>query len=575
MIGEVDPAVQELFRDGREDIERWAANGFGIYFHAKQSELLEALYNDPATFYLLTWANRAGKTLPLLFWHLHGIFYKYELPKPESDRDYKLWLAEDYRTLHAAPTNGLVAKHQAYAGEILKGTHPAQRDENGRRREAPLGAFFTVGSESIGGAGEHLVIKSLTGGTMDLYSTEGNASRIESVAWRRGSWDEWPLQDAADKGDAIRTVFTRLQNRLSDYDGKLLLTGTITPDTEHIAKEWIELAEDPENPDWWGSSATRFDNPHASRKAIDLAERTMDAEDFARVILGIPGGVRDRVFPSYMVDPAFRNDLPRFTPPHPEDGAAFEAIAAPAQVWRGRGSVLRTVRAIEAEPRGRWRPKGSSPWTYLHCWDLALAVADNVGTVWRVPVDWRFDVDHPIVGVSRTTIPGSRTLTSAEIVHTIESTYLLYGGLIVVDATDAHGKNIARELKRAGYPVEVFVFNERDQRRVIRKDAAILNTRTLLTEGMKFERDGAGEVVKDALGVPKFDPEVPYGVIRIPPSWTRTRDQLSVLRVDDDKQRKDEAMTVLMAGDVAYRTRRSRTRQAAHSRFAPFAGRRH
>jgi hypothetical protein len=294
-----------------------------------------------------------------------------------------------------------------------------------------------------------------------------------------------------------------------------------------------------------------------------LAERSFDPEDYARTVLGIPGGVKNRVFPGYMIDPAFTPDLPRFTPPHPEDGATFEPFGATRL-----GVSPDDARAI----RGRFRARGNSPWTYLHLWDLALAAADNVGIVLRVPSDWLFSVERPIVGVQRVVVPGSRTLTSAEILHTIEGTYLPYGGLIVVDATDAHGKNIARELRRAGYPVEPFVFNERDQRRVIRKDAAILHTRELLTEGMALRYDAAGEPMQDADGVPVFDRSQPYGVLRLPREWTRTRDQLAVLRVDDDKQRKDEAMTILMGCDTAYRARRSRSRRATTQRFAVFAG---
>ncbi len=565
---QISPEVERLFLNGRFDIGWWAANGFGIYLHDKQIEVLEELDKNEATYYVLWWANRTGKTMPVIIWHLHGIFYKYELPTPTNEREKDLWVQEDYRTLHAAPTNGLVSKHWMYAQEIIKGTHPSQRDKNGKRREAPLGAMFTTGVESIGGAGEHLVVKSLMGGTIDMYSTEGNATRIESLAWRRGSWDEWPLQEAADKATAIRTVFNRLSNRLSDYDGKLVLTGTMTDETEHIAKDWIEYCEDPANPDWWGSSASRYDNPYASVKAMALAERTMDEEDYKRTVLGQAGGVRGRLFPSYMVEPAFTRDIPRFTPPHPEDGATFEETQ-PASWTAPR---RRTDEPEILRPRGRFRPRGQSPYTYLHLWDLAIAVADNVGQVWRLPADFEFSVAKPIIGVKRVVIPGSRTLTSAEIIHTIEETYLPYGGLIVLDATDAHGKNIARELRKAGYPVEEFVFNERDGRRVIRKDAAIIATRELLTEGMDVLRDSAGEQMTDADGVPMFNRDTPYGAVRLPRDWTRTRDQVAVLRVDDDKQRKDEAMVVLMGCHTAYKLRRSRTRRAAPQRLAVFAG---
>jgi hypothetical protein len=564
VIEGIDDSIEQIILEGRRDIALWAAKGFGVFFHDKQLYLLEELEDEEVAIVVLFGANRAGKTLPIIFKHLHLNFYKHGLPEPHTEYEHKLWVAEDYRTLHAAPTNGLVGKHWAYAGELIKGTHPAQRTQSGARREAPLGAMFTAGSESVGGAGEHLVIKCLTGGTVDMYSTEGDATRIESMPWRFGTWDEWPLQEAADKGTAIRTVLNRLTTRLSDFDGKLVLTGTLTPETEHIGRDFLAKAQDPANPDWKAVQMSRFDNPYASRKAMELAERNMDEEDYKRIVLGEIGGVKGRLFPAYMVEPAFTKELPKFSPPHPEDGAMFQ----PGPELPG----IESDNHEERRARGRWQSRGTSPYTYIHLWDLAIAVADNVGLVLRLPADYRFSVENPIVGVRRVVVPGSRTLTSAEILHTIEETFLPYGGLIVVDATDAHGKNIFRELRRAGYPVEAFVFNERDRRKVIRKDAAILNARELLTEGMVLSTDAAGEPRHDPDGVPIFDRETPFGVIRLPREWTRTRDQLSVLREDDDKQVKDEAMALLMGADTAYRARRSRTRQATNQRFAVFAG---
>lgn len=543
---ELDPTVQRWLADGRHDIERWAANGLGIRLHAKQLEMLTELEDGDHLFHLLYWANRVGKTIGVIAWHLHGIFYKPELAVPTTEHEYDLWLAEDYRTLHAAPLGSLATLAHDAIREISKGTHPAQRDERGARRDAPLAAHFAALKERDAGGADRMVVKSLNGGSMDFWSTEGGAGRLEGRAWRRISWDEWPQQEAADKPTAIRAVLLRLQNRASDFDAKMLLTGTITPEVEHIATEWIRLCEDPTNPEWWGSTAARTDNPYASRKAIERAERTMDEEDFMRAVMGLPGGVKGRLFPSFMVDPIYDNDLPNFTQPHELDGMSWDP------------------------DRKRFKPRqDGSPWDYIHIWDIAIAVAANVGYVLRVPRDWRFGwVEEdgvrrlvPIVGVRRVEIPGSRTLTSAEIMHTIEEVYLPYGGRIVLDTTDAHGKNIYRELRRAGYPVDDFTFNERDSRKVLRKDAAIHHTRILLTEGMRELHDAAGEQLIDAQGVPAFDREVPYGVLRLPRAWVKGRDQLSILRPDDDKQTKDEAMVVLMGCDTAYRARRGRTRQ--------------
>lgn len=580
MLEELAPNIEQWIADGKKDVGRWAANGLGINLHDKQLAVIEALDTAEAQFYFLWWANRVGKTTMVIIWHLHGIFYKIELPEPETDHEFNLWLAEDYRTLHAAPLGMLATRAHSAISEITKGTHPAQRDqETGKRRPAPLGSQFVATKERDAHGADRMVVKSLTGGTTDFFSTEGGAGRLESAAWRRISWDEWPQQEAADKGEGIRTVLNRLQNRGSDFDAKILLTGTITPETEHIAKEWIDRCEDPSDPDWWGSSATRFDNPTASRKAIELAERQFDDEDYARSVMGTPGGVKGRLFPSFLVDPVFTNDLPRFTAPHPQDGGSFvlDTLAPSFAARRYRDDDQK-----EPERRARWTQPGESPWTYLHVWDLAIAAADNVGIVARIPKDWKFGwteingerVLRPIEGVKFVVVPGSQTLTSAEILHTIEETFLPYGGRIVLDTTDAHGKNIYRELKRAGYPADDFTFNERDRLKVLRKDAAIHHTRLLLTEGMELKRDQAGETIADANGVPLFDRIRPYGVLRLPRAWTKARDQLSILRPDDEKQRKDAAMVVLMLCSEAYRTRRGRTRQVTTQRLPVFAGRR-
>lgn len=577
-FGALDPQVERWIADGKRDVGRWAANGLGIFLHDKQLAVLEELDKGEALYYFLWWANRVGKTIGVIIWHLHGIFYKIELPEPTTEHEHDLWLAEDYRTLHTAPLGTLATLAHENIVEITKGTHPAQRDEKGQRREAPLAAMFVPGKERDAHGADHMVVRSLNGGTMDFRSTEGGAGRLEGRAWRRISWDEWPQQEAADKPTAIRKILLRLQNRASDFDAKILLTGTITDDTEHIAKEWIERCEDPSDPDWWGIGAARSDNPYASRKAIERAERQFDAEDYTRSVLGMPGGVKGRLFPSFMVDPIYSDrELPRFTPPHPQDGVTFEE--APIRTPQ-RPSRRYRDDVEEVPTRRRRRTLGNSPWTYIHVWDIALAVAANVGYVIRAPADWSFGwfeengerILKPLVGVRRVEIPGSRTLTSAEITHTIEETYLPYGGRIVLDTTDAHGKNIYRELRRAGYPVDEFTFNSRDQRNIILKDAAIHSTRLLLTEGMRLLHDERGEVKHDADGVPAFDRETPYGVLRLPATWQKGRDQLSILKPDDDKQTKDEAMVVLMTCHTAYRERRARTRRSTSQRLAVFGG---
>jgi len=518
----VDPAVAAWIEGGRFDVALFAEKGLGIILHAEQIRAAQAILDGKAQYYELHWANRAGKTTLLCVLHMHRLFYKLGIPQPTTQRDYKAWQAEEYRTLHSSPLNELAGRAFAAIGDILSGTSRAQRAPDGTRRDAPLVAFFVATKERDQSNADRMVLRCLTGAVTDFRSTEGKAGRLEGGAWRLITWDEWPQQENID--DIRYVLYVRLTNRAADFDAPIVLTGTVTPETEHIAKEWIHYAEDPENHDWWGSAARRDINPTTSTVALKRAERNLDPEDYARTVLGIPGGAKGRVLPAFLVDPTFTDDLPRFSPPD---------------------------KAGDAEK-----------WTYLHVWDLALARDENVGTIIRAPADWRFGVDNPLIGCHMKVIPGGRTLTSSEIMHTIEEMYLPYKGLIVLDTTDAHGKSIERELRKNGFPTEAFTFNERDARKMIRKDAAILAAREIMSEGMAFVVDTSGEPVKDVDGVPVYDRDRPFGAIRMPRSWTKMYDQLSVLREDDDRQRrKDAAMTFIMGCEVAQRKRRARIRR--------------
>jgi hypothetical protein len=513
----------DWIRDGRHDLGRWAARGLGIYLHDRQLAVAEQLAKGESVYHFLWWANRAGKTTLLIVLHLWHLFYRVGQPVPASDSEYeRQWLVESYRTLHTAPLNALALRAWEAAADIVNGASRAQRDEHGNRREAPLGPFFAATSSADQFGASHPAIRCLNGAVTDFRSTEGGGGRIEGGAWRFITWDEWCQQENLDQ---IRVVLTRLTNRGADYEAKLVITGTITEEAEHIAKEWISLCEDPGTPDWWGISAPRYANPATSRRYVEVAARQMSAEDYRRTVEGQPGGVRGRAIPPHLVDALFDPDLPRFTPPPTSE-------------------------------------QEKQRWTYVHAWDLAISAAENVGIVLRAPADWRFGRRpdgsfEPLVGVHMKVIPGSQTLTTAEIIHAIEETYLPYGGHLVVDATDAFGKGIARELRAAGFPVEPYVFNERVSPKMpIRKEQALERARELLAEGAELLRGPDGVVLTDEAGVPLMDWSKPYGVIRVPRSWTKLRDQLSALRPDDERQRKDAAMAFLMACDVAWRRRR-------------------
>ena len=524
--------VRDWIRDGKTDFPLWCLRGLGVELHSAQREAAEAVLAGEAAYFVLSWANRAGKTTLLMLLHMHALFYKRGMAAPRDPRELSAWAKEGYRTLHCAPLNELAGKALAEAQEIIKGTSKAQRDPTGARRPAPLAPFFTAGRERLDDGSDRMAMRcTVSNAVCDFRSTEGKAARLEGSPWWFITWDEWPQTENTD--DIRYVLYNRLTNRAADYDASIVLTGTITPETEHIAKEFLAKAEDATDHDWWANFAARTLNPSTSGKALARAERNLDPEDYARAVLGIPGGMKGRIFPSFLLDPVFRTDLPRFQPPE------------------------------RAEP-----PR----YTYLHTWDLAMSEADNAGFVFRVPADWKFSAKDPITGVECKIIPGSRTLTDEELIYSIESMYLPYGGRIVVDATDAHGKNVYRQLRRNGFRCEAWVANERDRRGVRRKDEDIRNARALFAEGMVFLRDKAGEMIYDEEGVPRFDRDQPFGCVQLPASWTMAHDQLSVLREDDARQRKDAAMSVIQGLGTLFRIRRAKSHQDKPVRFDVFTG---
>lgn len=535
----LDHSAYQWVERGRTDIALFAREGLGIELSPPQLEVCGVVLPRLVQYILLTWAFRAGKTTLLIVLHMHHLWYKFGMDPPsgetqeEWNRDYReRWLPAGYRTLHCAPLNKLTIKAYRELQEILKGTSRAQRDPaTKRRRPAPLlPAFSTVKERDEAGA-DHILLRCTTGGVMDFVSTEGGAARLEGEPWWFITWDEWPATEG-DPENARFVLETRLTNRASDFGAPIVLAGTITEDMEGLAKEWLGKCEDPSNKDWWGNYAERASNPSANLRSIEVARRNFTPENFSREVMGRPGGMKGRMIPDYLLDNAFNNDLPNRTPPLPGDGTAWDE---------------RLKRRVDI---------GTSPYTYLTLVDTAISEADNVISTYRLPKGFGFSVEQPIEGVCFKIVPGSRTLTDDEIVLTIEETYLLYGGQVWIDTTDAHGINIARTLRNHGIPARDFDFKDRTARGETWKEAGIIALRKFLAEQQipTATETLAGKHEQD---VPEIDRSKPYGVIRIPKTWTKHRDQLSILKPppDDLKQKKDAAMTDVMLAAVAQRQR--------------------
>lgn len=553
----LDPTAQNWLERGRGNFAQFCLEGFGIKLHPKQIEAAEKVLERGVQYLLLTWANRSGKSTLLMLLHCFALAYKLGMDPPhgrtqaEWNKDFTTrWIPAGYRTLHCAPLNGLSLKAFRELQEILKGTSVAQRDPvTHKRRPAPLAALYEATKVRDDAGADHIILRCATGGVTDFLSTEGGAARLEGEPWWLITWDEWPsTEGGAENARFILDV--RLTNRAADFGAPIVLTGTLTDDMEHLAKEWLAKCEDPSNPDWWGNHAARSENPSANLNSISVAERVMDPEDFKRAVLGLAGGVKGRLIPSGLIENCFKNALPQRTAPHEKDG-------------------------VRRDDSGRCVDIGESPYTYFHLWDIAISQADNVGSVFRLPKDLNFSIARPIEGVCCKFIPGSRTLTDSEIILTIEETFLLYGGQIWIDTSDAHGTNVARELRAKGYPAHDFNFQGRvTPRSPTNKEAGIIALRRFLAEQQDLpsaEQSLSG--VHDRDEVPTVDRSKPFGCLKIPATWKKHYDQLSILRPppDDLRQKKDAAMTVVMLAAVAKRARPSG--RIGGQRFVVFGGR--
>ena len=166
-------------KEGRSDIALWALRGLGIKLHSAQIEFAEAVLRGEAGYYLLTWANRAGKTTVLIVLHMHRLFYKLGIEPPTTEAEERMWQNEEYRTLHCAPLGELAGRAWLAIGDIINGTSKCQRDEDGKRRPAPLAQMFAATKERTESNADRMFLRCLTGAVTDFRSTEGKAARIE------------------------------------------------------------------------------------------------------------------------------------------------------------------------------------------------------------------------------------------------------------------------------------------------------------------------------------------------------------------------------------------------------------
>jgi hypothetical protein len=257
--------------------------------------------------------------------------------------------------------------------------------------------------------------------------------------------------------------------------------------------------------------ASRWGNFSQSRASIERQrEMSFDPNAVNRSIEGGLGEGGWGPFPQFLLDNAFRDDLP-----------------------------VRT-------------PKSELPWdwTVVQSFDHALRNDDNVLTTFGMP--WPMTIERlqqePIHGLAIDIKKSSRSLTPTEQFSVIRNNALLYDPrAIVIDATAEGGLLVYREAQDQGFPAEKCSFTGRTPGsiRISNKEYGIQWLQRLLSHGLHVSPGPSGWI-EDWNGV---DTDKPFGLIRLPAQkgeWARLKRQLAVFRRDDTDLTQDAAITLIM-----------------------------
>jgi hypothetical protein len=491
-----------------DDIELFAYYGWGVVGNSAQVDLWHDVQNwPPGSVHVLRWANRSGKTTGLTLLELWAIWKKWRFTAAVFDPD---WLGFIYRVLHAAPLGRLTGKSWELADSLIANSARAQMNPiTNRVRPAILRPFFKATKTVDVHGNDSAVVTVAHGGVIDFLSTHDSAPRIESEAWWLTVWDEFPRQQpAAD----IELIFDQtLLPRSADYSAPIILSGTVTRDSEYIYMDLEERAK--ENPgDWNFTTAARAVNFMMSRESIERQTRlSIDKQVASRSVGGQFGGGANELFPQFLLANAFRDELPERTM-QPATEAAWERFLAGHAYWSA--------------------------------FDHALSGDDNV--VMTLAVPWpplHASPERPLIGSHLVIERSRRSLTPAELQGYLADENAMYRprGLIV-DATAEGGLAVVRTARSHGLPVIDCNFAGRAVKGVTNKEFGVQALQEMLSFGLEVQRDEDGRITDWP------EPSAPFGLFRFPNSgrWSRLRTQLALLKRDDEKLRQDVAMTLLM-----------------------------
>ncbi len=493
---ELDPTISD------EAFPLFCYYGFGVLLNSAQEQAAVELFRTwPAgSIHVWRWANRTGKTTELDLVHFMAIWRKWRYENAVFDD----WLAYRYQTLHSAPLNRLMGKAHTLADSLIAGVTDQQRSAiTNRQRQGVLTQFFEAGKSQAKDGSDELWVRCLINNSkVDFLSTQGGAGRMESDTWWVISWDEFPRQVPI--SDIPLLLDQTFLPRTSDHMAPLLLAGTATEDSEPVYDEIEEMAETHPG-DWNFSTFDRRVNFSQSKESIERQVRlSFDPEAAGRSVEGLSGQSGYGLFPQFAVDNAFTDELPERT-----------ALADLPQ----RGAGYKFYQSLDHSAGGDEIP--------LTTWACPF------------PYDKNTLLERPIIGVEEVLLRSSRTLATPEIIDFAKAGQLRYPiTALMVDATGEAGKLIANELRKLGLPVIPVVYSAKlNERMPPNKDVMLGNLQRLMSLGMNVEIDEETYLVK---AWP--EPTGPFGGLRLPSAWKRTKRQLSTLKQFDKKLEQDRAM---------------------------------
>jgi hypothetical protein len=490
------------------DPSLFAFYGLGIMPNSAQEQIFRDLLawavSVPGAIHVLRWANRTGKTTGLTLFYYWAIWYKWRY----QSSDPAGWFGFHYRVLHAAPLSALTEKVWELGDAINHGTAKQQQSPiTHRQRKAWLAPFYTAEIHRGSAGVDRPIVRSKNNGQIDLLSTHDGAARMESEAWWVLGWDEFPRQQPADD---IPVIFDQtLLPRQVDFDAPIILAGTATIDSELAYMDIEELAK--ENPgDWNFTEQARSANFAMSHQSAERQVRlSIDKQVAQRSVFGKFGEGSGELFPHFVLDNAFTDDLP-------------ERTFAPAT-------------------ENDWQ-RFLENYAYWQMFDHALGGDDNVIQTWAVPWPaFKVSIENPIRAHELYRFRSSRSLTHEEQQGYLAERATLYRPRgVIIDSTAEGGLMAYRSARARGLPVIDCNFAGRAVKFTSNKEFGIQALQRLLGYGLPFQGSVEGIVSE----WPK--PAGPFGLLKFPKAWTRLHRQLATLKRDDAKLRQDEAMTTVM-----------------------------